>query len=289
MLLGKIAEEFGLIPWENLTKFIKKHDLAAKDDSSADSCLRAQSHLFAQTSGQGVPAFSEFPHLKGIDLSGEQVDSVSRLRLSEEVISDYVKYGSGGTCFSLTNALRIITTDLGFTVYPAMADMKHGANIHCALIAIIDGERYLIDPGYLVVEPVPLKPGMAVSVKLPGHTISYLPVEGMDAFDLYTSNSRGEDVFRYRVRPVPVPEEEFLGHWIASFSTNGMNGLHVNGFSREGRKSAHNFNMRVDDGLRKKNIKLKQDYVGKVSHHFGISSEIVETAFLGWKRLLCRE
>ena len=274
-LLGKIAEEFGRIPWENLTKFIKKHHINGQGDTE-----------FSSSESAIITEFPSFDDQCQFTLS--QNEFWNCLRLSEEVIEDFVHHGTGGTCFSLTHALAIIASDLGFTVFPAMADMKHGPNIHCALVSIIDGKRYIVDPGYLIVEPLQLEIGKPVSVELPGHSINYVPVKEMDAFDLYTKNVRGEKVFRYRIRPTPVTENEFLGHWLASFEANGMNGLHLNAFSSAGRLSAHNFNLRIDDGMRKKNVKLKTDYVGKVSTEFGIERSIVETAFSGWKKLCYR-
>ena len=252
-LLAQLSTNFAALPWENLSKYVRKHGLADKET-------------------QILPE-----SLKGIE--GAQM-----LRLSTEVLEDHSNLGTGGTCFSLTNALMKICSDLGFTAAPAMADMRYGENIHCGLVVYLDGKRYLLDPGYLVGEPIELVTGQKAVIGSPGHQLEYRPIEGKDEFELYTKNGRGEEVFRYRLRPQPIGFPQFLHHWIESFHTNGMNGLHLNALSAEGRLSAHNLNLRVDTGMGKKNIKLRQDYVETISKHFGLSRQLVQLAFAEWEK-----
>jgi arylamine N-acetyltransferase len=244
-LLGDVSLAFSALPWENLTKFLKKH--------------------------------------RG------DLDPAARLRRSEEVLRDHAEFGAGGTCFSLTNALRRIVADLGYDAFPAMADMRHGRNIHCALLVVLDGERYLLDPGYLVPEPVPLKPGKGARLTLPGRTLEYRPVEGCDEFELYTGNDRGETLRRYRLRPRTVPESDFHRHWIRSFDLPGMNGLHLNRIAGKARISAHDYNLRIDTGREKANEKLREGYVAKVSSRFGLDGGLVRSALSEWERIRCRE
>lgn len=236
-LLEDVAVEFSQLPWENLTKFLKK-DAAPQN----------------------------------------------RLRRAGEVMEDHARMGTGGTCFSLTDTLRAIVGDLGFHACPAMADMRHGPNIHCGLVVHVGERRVLLDPGYLVPEPVPLEPGTGARVELPGHRLEYRPAAGCDQYELYTVNDRGEETFRYRLRPGPVREEDFLGFWTASFQATGMNGLHLNRLTSGGRLSAHNQNLRIDDGRRKRNVKLKDSYVETVARTFGLAPELVRQAHEAWCR-----
>jgi arylamine N-acetyltransferase len=264
-LLGKVAVEFRHLPWENLTKFIKKHHGADAPPAEAGG-ERDEDFL------------GRLPSLPGTD----------RLRLSAEVMSDHARLKSGGTCFSLTHALRRIVTDLGFHAYPAMADMRHGANIHCGLLVELDGQKYFLDPGYLVAEPVPLVPGKSIMIELPGHRLEYRPVPGSCDIQLFTVTDRGEETFRYRLRPGHIEDAEFLHHWLASFDTSGMNGLHLNRLTDEGRLSAHNLNLRVDNGRSKLNVKLRDSYVQRISDRFGIDSQLVSQAYGEWERRRCR-
>lgn len=247
-LLGEVSERFANLPWENLTKYLRKH--------------------------RPPGAFRGVPH-------------IGRLRRSEEVMTDHARYGTGGTCFSLTHTLRRIVTDLGFRAYPVMADMQHGPNIHCGLLVELEGRRFLLDPGYLVAEPVPLDRRKEVRVRLAGQTLEYRPLTEGDAFGLATINDRGEVTPRYRLRARRVPEADFLAFWAASFEANGMNGLHLNRITGEGRLSAHDLNLRIDTGRDKLNLKLRDDYVGAVAERFGIYPELVRRAFEAWERNRC--
>jgi arylamine N-acetyltransferase len=255
-LLGDVAERFARLPWENLTKFIKKHAAPHKLDLS--------------------------PRLRG-------VPGAEKLRLSAEVLDDHARVGSGGTCFSLTNALRRISTDLGYRCYPAMADMRHGTNIHCALLVELGDQRYLLDPGYLVAEPVPLRAESTVRVSHPGHQLEYRPVGDGSQIELHTLNDRGEELLRYRLRPRPIPEDMFVQHWLDSFDANGMNGLHLNRVTDEGRLSAHDLNLRIDTGRGKSNVKLRDRYAEQIAGRFGIDTELVRRAHELWEQRRCRD
>jgi hypothetical protein len=169
-----------------------------------------------------------------------------------------------------------------------MADMKHGPNIHCALLVETDGRRFLLDPGYLVPEPVPLPKEREVRVRLPGRTLEYRPVESGE-IELHTTNYRGENLLRYRLRPHPIREEQFIRFWLESFDAAGMNSLYLNKITAEGRLSAHNLNLRIDTGRDKVNLKLRGRYVEGISDRFGIGGELVRKAFKEWESMRCRK
>lgn len=212
--------------------------------------------------------------------------SVNRLRLADRVIAEHLEYGTGGTCFSLTEALGAILACAGFRCHPVMADMSHGRNIHCALIVFTgNGERYLADPGYLVPLPVSLPEGKGCSLDIPGQKMVWEPSHG-NACDLITLDG-GNRTWRYRLRMTPVDREEFLGHWQRSFDATGMNGLHAN-FRAEGRRiSAHNMNLRFVEGDGTRNEKLGGDYAADMEKHFGISRRIALEAEREWREA-CR-
>lgn len=256
-LLGGIAGGFAGLPWENLTKFLKKHRRGQTPEADLPHWLRSMA-------------------------------GVEKLRFSDEVLEDHERLGTGGTCFSLTNALRRIVADAGFRTRPVMADMQHGPNVHCALLVEVDRRRYLLDPGYLVAEPIPLDAGRAVRITQAGSELEYRPLEGGDDYALYTHNERGEHVLRYRLRARPVSEVEFVRFWIDSFDATGMNGLHLNRVTGEGRLSAHDLNLRIDTGRAKRNVKLRDEYVEQISDRFGLDGGLVRQAFTEWERQRCR-
>ncbi len=255
--LGDVSFQFGNLPWENLTKFIKKHQtrrMPCGDHPETERVLRGS----------------------------------AQLRLSEEVLTDHARLGTGGTCFSLTNALRRITTDLGYHAYPVMADMRHGPNIHCALLVELDGGLCLLDPGYLVSEPMSLRPDTVTRVRLPGSRLEYRSVRGRGEFELYTVSDQGEETFRYRLRTQQVPETDFRRFWLQSLDAAGMNSLHLNKVTSQGRLSAHNLNLRIEFDHGKTNVKLRGRYVEEVAGSFGIDTKVVRRAFEEWEKRRCQ-
>jgi arylamine N-acetyltransferase len=206
-----------------------------------------------------------------------------RLRDPHAVISGHIHQGTGGTCFSLTEALGAILSFTGFRCAPVMADMHHGRNIHCGLaVHTSDGGRFLADPGYLVPFPVPLVRGRETEMDIHGQKLLWKP-SGGDVFDLSTSDGGGFS-WRYTVRMDPVGRKEFLGHWQESFDASGMNSLHANLRVGPQRISAHNMNLRRTDCRGKRNEKLRDSYSLSMEQNFGISRRIAMQAEAEWTR-----
>jgi hypothetical protein len=233
----RIVGAFSALPWENLTKFLRK----------------------AQA-GSGVP----------------------RLRGPATVIREHIELGAGGTCFSMTAALGEILRSAGLDCAPAMADMSHGKNIHCALLVWTPQGLLLADPGYLVPEPVPLDPARRTVLDLQGLEMSWEPLDGGKAYDLHTIEN-GSRQWRYRLRTAPVSPGEFRRHWESSFDAPGMNSLHLNRRIDGGRISAHNENLRVIRPGRSLNEKLTDDFPGRVSSLFGLDRGLAEAALREWR------
>ncbi|OPL19027.1 MAG: hypothetical protein AVO35_03625 [Candidatus Aegiribacteria sp. MLS_C] len=229
--------------------------------------------------------FSRIPweNLTKFLVKAEGLRGQSRLRSPETVIRKHIEDGTGGTCFSLTEALAAVLRRAGYRCGPVMADMSHGKNIHCGLIvAVPDTGTFLADPGYLVPFPVPLRSGVGARLSLPGQELEWRPC-GEGVFDLYTAEE-GRSIWRYRLRTGPVGRSEFLGHWQESFDATGMNSLHANLRVDSGRIYAHNMNLRRTEGGGKFNEKLREDYAARMETFFGISSRIAKAAQEEWRR-----
>jgi arylamine N-acetyltransferase len=127
-----------------------------------------------------------------------------------------------------------------------------------------------------------------VSIDQTGSALEYRPLQSGDELALHTRNERGEQVFRYRLRSRPVSEADFARFWIESFDATGMNGLHLNRITGEGRLSAHDLNLRIDTGHAKRNVKLRDAYVETVSDRFGLDGDLVRQAFTEWGKQRCR-
>jgi arylamine N-acetyltransferase len=157
-----------------------------------------------------------------------------KLRKEEEVIEDHLRWNTGGTCFSLCNALNAILKNSGFDPFIAMGDMHYGDNIHCAVIVPLNGRHYLIDPGYLLHDPIVL-PEIANETR---HKTNMNTVvmrrEDETTFSLYTIES-SQLKWRYRLHAVPISDEEFERHWIHSFSLNSMEHVTLSRMTPNGR------------------------------------------------------
>ncbi len=230
--------------------------------------------------------FSHIPweNLTKFLIKAQRFSPERRLRLAGTVIGEHIERGAGGTCFSLTEALGAILTFAGFQCRPVMADMNHGRNIHCALSVIAsDGIQFLADPGYLVPEPVLMEPGKVSRIDTSLQTLIWEPSEGDNSFDLYSVKDEIRN-WKYRIRMDPVSPVEFRSHWQRSFDATGMNSLHLNCRSEDGRLSAHNLNLRRVTSHGNTNEKLKGSYPDKVEEYFGLSREIAEAAEKEWNR-----
>jgi len=233
-----------------------------------------------------VSHFSNIPweNLTKFLVKAQHLPKENRLRLSDTVITEHIEKGTGGTCFSLTEALGAILSSAGYQCHPVMADMNHGRNIHCALLVTSgDGTEFLADPGYLVPEPVLMRPGKVSHLEIDGQTLLWESRVDGKTFDLFTVNGDVKQ-WKYCIRMNPVGSDEFRYHWQKSFDATGMNSLHLNCRTEDGRLSAHNLNLRRVVSSGKSNEKLGGDYSGKIKAYFGLDSGIAEAAEKEWIR-----
>ena len=227
-----------------------------------------------------LSAFSVFPYeniSKIIKLNRHFNEKEKRIRLPEEVISDHISKNLGGTCFALTYFLQSILVQTGFETYPVMADMRAGENIHTAAIILWKGQKYLIDPGYLLNRPMEITPEQPrlYKTKFAGVELCFDPATNY--YHLHTFD-RNEVRWRYRFRDRPVPWNEFFHHWQQSFFKPGMHGISLTRLTPDGLIFVHNHFMRETSFSGKRNIKIKKNYHEAISTVFGIDKQMIEQA-----------
>jgi arylamine N-acetyltransferase len=197
-----------------------------------------------------------------------------RLRGPVEVVRGYVDDNTGGTCFSLTYCLGSILASAGFRCHPVMADMKQ-PNIHCALVVEMDARRYLVDPGYLVGEPVEL--GAApVRIETTFAVVELRPRHG-ERWDLFTLEG-GDRKWRYTVKTTPVSHETFIRHWQESFSLPMMNNMLLTRLTPQGHLYVKNHHLRVKGPQGKVNENIRGDLETRIAAEFGIAPAITAQA-----------
>ena len=175
VLLSDVVTAFARLPYENITKIIKR--------AEAGSAEKAR-------------------------------------RYPEEVIGNHIHWGSGGTCFSLTSALMHLVRSLGWEAEYILADRRYGQNTHCALLMWIDGAAHLLDPGFLMVDPIPVSPAEQ-QIHTGFNRLILTPGEQGNKISLSTVRNHSE-TFRLTYKISPVDYGEFLKAWDASFDWDMM-------------------------------------------------------------------
>ncbi|MBN2072177.1 MAG: arylamine N-acetyltransferase [Candidatus Krumholzibacteriota bacterium] len=223
-----------------------------------------------------ITHFSKLPYenITKIITKFTRDDPDERLRGPEDVIRGYIDSNTGGTCFSLTWCLGSILSASGYRCYPVMADMKR-TNIHCALVVHAAGKRYIVDPGYLLGEPVEL--GQSVVVKKTSFGTLELRPRGSESYDLFTVTGT-EKKWRYRVRTTPVAQAQFLKYWKESFALPMMDSLQLTRLTENGHLyiKNHHLRLRRDDSRINENIRTSLE--SRIEREFGIPAGVTAQA-----------
>ena len=146
--------------------------------------------------------------------------------MPHEVFHDFLAHGTGGTCFSLTYFFYHLLQECGFQSYILMADRSYGKNTHCALIVILNNNRYLIDPGFLLEIPIPLKSATGQIFPTKFNKICFVSHPVRDEYDFYTWQQQIKK-WRCRYKDIPVSIDSFMKHWADSFNSSGMKAVVV--------------------------------------------------------------
>jgi len=224
-------------------------------------------------------AFSHLPYENVTKILKEAAETNERnkLRQPDEVLQDHLRWNTGGTCFSLCNTLQHILHSNGFDSWIAMADMHYGQNIHCAIVTSLASGRYLLDPGYLLHEPLLLPQAGMKTVRATQMNTIIIHAESEQVFSLYTEEA-GQKKFRYRLGAGAVSFEEFTSHWLHSFSLNTMEHLLLTRLDTSGRIYFRKNRLeRVNAQQREKQHFASLD-ASALSSLFGVPAELIHLA-----------
>jgi len=222
--------------------------------------------------------FSEIPYenvskiIKWNDLDGE-----IQFRLPDEVLNDHLQWNLGGTCFSLTYYLLEILTYCGYDCEPIMGDMKWGENVHCAVLVHKDEQDYLIDPGYLIHQPLRISKDTITRHLTPHSGIEIRFVPEVERYDLYTFRN-GQFTWRYRFTARAVSMDQFAQHWIGSFSKPTMNGVCLTRTENDEMIYIHNDFVKITRPEQIQRAKSFDTTEKLIVQKFGIPLEFVEEA-----------
>ena len=207
----------------------------------------------------------------------ENFTSENRIRLPDRVIDDHERFKLGGTCFSLTFYLQSILLSLGFNCYPVMADMRNQPNVHCALIVRLGQKKFLVDPGYLLTQPMEMNKDNPKLYRTE-HTGVELRFNKQDErFFLYTFD-REQVKWRYQFFDRPTSPNEFLKHWQDSFYKGTMHGIVLTKIQKDGMIYMHNDYLKITSIEGQQKQRVKSNYLTVVQQSFGFDPELVEHA-----------
>jgi arylamine N-acetyltransferase len=142
------------------------------------------------------------------------------LQTPEILVPDLLKFGTGGTCFSLTYLACKTLEHFGLNAHLVMGDRSYGKNTHCALVCEAESEDWLLDIGFLVFDPIPMKRHSTTQQKTALNTFELAPM-AENRCEAYTT-FRGLRKHRFTINTEPITEEAFRIHWEKSFDFDMM-------------------------------------------------------------------
>ena len=120
---------------------------------------------------------------------------------------------TGGTCFALTYRLKKELMALGIESEYIMGDKYHLSNIHCGLRVCLEEACYLLDPGYMIFEPLPLpQEGMEIFFDLIPNAVWLQDISQEAVWRLCTGIGTDKKM-RFDFRKAAVTEELFMRYW----------------------------------------------------------------------------
>ncbi|MBN1422355.1 MAG: arylamine N-acetyltransferase [Planctomycetes bacterium] len=225
-------------------------------------------------------AFSQIPYenLTKIIRHEEKGIPDGARRTPETVVREHIAFGAGGTCFSLTAAFLHLLRALGWESEPMLADRRYGPNTHSAAIVRIGGRPHLVDPGYLIVDPVPLDGARATRIRTAFNEVELVPRDGGGKIDLYTIQ-KGNRTYRLTFKNRPADPSEFVRAWDDSFGGEMMRYpvlTRVAG-DRQLYVQGRRLQVRGHDGVRRDEIDVEA-LLAAIVRDFGIAPAIARRA-----------
>ncbi len=238
--------------------------------------------------GEVVRAFSSLPYenLTKIIMENEAPSVESARRDPHRVLSDHFEFGSGGTCFSLTATLLHLVRALGFEAEPLLADRRYGANTHCALMVRIDNRPHLIDPGYLILQPIPMFPPEHREIVTHFNRISLVPKADGSRIELFTLRERSSSC-RLTYKSSPADAGEFLKAWDESFQWEMMTYPLLTRVQGDAQMYLRGNRMLIRSAKNERRVTIPHTcLVDSIAHDFGIARSVIVRALsiLGLER-----
>ena len=205
-------------------------------------------------------------------------------RMPDEIYEDFRKFRLGGTCFSLTFFLMEILRFCGYDCEPVLGDMKWGENVHTAILVNFNSDAYVIDPGYMIHQPLRISKDTRQRYLTPhsGIDIRFVPEE--ERFDLFTFRN-GNYTWRYRFTPSMVDMETYTRHWIRSFYMPTMNGIILTKTAQNRMTYIHDDFIKITGREKVERYNSRNTAEQTILNEFGIPLHLIEEARLALREI----
>jgi arylamine N-acetyltransferase len=211
----------------------------------------------------------------------EQAQSpLLHLRTPELLTESHLAHNGGGTCFSLTFWLYQNLNEAGIKTKLVMGDKRIQSNIHCALLWQEGTNYWLLDPGYMIFEPLSI-PTLGTWSYLPsGPNHIHLFRDSAHSVQLFTAQADGlNPKERFRFRLDGVLEAEFMHFWRESYTWEMMAYPVLNKLDGNSQiyLQKNNLVIRTPQHSERK-VLTRYDMPAQVERYFGLSQNLVEEA-----------
>lgn len=278
-----------------VTRFLKTHNL--RNFSPSLDFLKSLARLFQKMPYENLTKLIRYHSIS---------DQQARLRLPELLFEEYLQFGTGGTCFSMTYFMQTILRSCGYKTYPVIADRPLSPNTHCLSVVIIDNKKYIVDPGFLIDEPIEIKAGKSryelrhntiilgqrSFIKIPEKQMLHftgkikdnniiLPYENEPLNNEYTIATimHNKLTIRYFFKDLALDAEQFLFFWQDSFNWPTLRNLSISTATDSGYTYSRNNFMRKNSAEGRKQIKIKKEIDITLGKEFNIAPDIIKHAF----------
>lgn len=163
-----------------------------------------------------LSGISQIPYENITKILRLELDKGKRPRNFSTLLDEYKKDFRGGTCFSLSNAIIEILKKNDISAFPIKVNVERETFPHFFVIIDFMNEHYLIDPGFMIYEPIKLttKKEATFSSKIANYILKF--DEKNNEYSLYSIKNRKKK-FRYNFQISPIENEIFIKYWIESF------------------------------------------------------------------------
>lgn len=139
-------------------------------------------------------------------------------RWPDELWTDAMERGGGGTCFESNYAFFHLLRDIGFDGYLTINDMGAVCGCHTAIVIRLGDERWLVDAGYPLYLPLPLDNSQPTQRTTPFHTYTVTPLPD-NRFEI--QRDRHPKPYAFTLLDRPITDDDYRQAVIADYEPSG--------------------------------------------------------------------